>query len=127
MPQDVSVWAQWLETVPADQRDKVADALMALPFDSYGDLNSASRYLLSETIRGTIAPEIMQIAIRVLEFAAVTVAARNAIDGTAAGGANALFQALKDAKRDLPKLEAKFTADHPVVIDATVLPARRVG
>jgi hypothetical protein len=127
LSQDVSQWGEWLKAVPADQRGKVADALVALPFDTYGDLNSASRYLLSETIRGSISPEIMQIAIRVLEFAAVTVAARNAIDGTAAGGANALFQALKDAKRDLPKLEAKFTADHPVVIDATVLPARRVG
>jgi phytoene dehydrogenase-like protein len=121
---EVSDWGEWLKAVPVEQRGKVADALMGMPVETYADLNLAIRYLLSETIRGTISPDIMQIAIRVMEFSAVTVAARNAVDGTASGGMGALVSALKEAKRDLPKLEAKFSTDHPVtVID--VLPARR--
>ena len=122
---DVSAWAEWMEGVPPDARGKVADALMSLPVDSYSDLNAAIRFLLAETIRGTLHPEIMQIAIRVMEFAAVSVAARTAISGSASGGMNTLVLAMQEARRDLPKLEPRFSTDHPTAGVIDVLPARR--
>lgn len=121
-----SSWAEWLEVIPQDQRDEVANTLLKMPVETYTDLNAAIKYLLAETIRGTVHPEVMTLAIRVLEFAAVTVSARHALDGSAAGGMSNLVHALKEARRELPRLEARFTADHPVagqVID--VLPAKR--
>jgi len=126
MRPELDAWKMWRDTVPADIRDEVADALMLLPVDTYSDLNAAIRYLMSETVRGTIHPDVMQLAIRCLEFMAVTVAARQAIDGTADGGMRNLVSALKEARKDLPKLEARFTSDHPIagqVID--VVPAKR--
>jgi hypothetical protein len=120
-----SNWAEWLQGVDAGQRGAVADVLMTMPTDTYSDLNAAIRYLLAETIRGTLHPEIMQIAIRVMEFSAVSVAARSAVDGSASGGMNALMLAMKEAKKDLPKLEARFSNDHPAAGVIDIIPARR--
>jgi hypothetical protein len=127
MAKSDSSWAEYMEGVPPSQRGAVADVLMTMPVDTYADLNAAIRFLLAETIRGTIHPDIMQIAIRVMEFSAVSVAARSAVDGSMNGGMNALMLSMKQAKQDLPKLEARFSNDHPTAGVIDVIPARRVS
>ncbi|HIA01709.1 MAG TPA: hypothetical protein EYN66_07330 [Myxococcales bacterium] len=111
----------WLGAVPEDERHAISDILSSIQVRTYDDLMCFSQRVLVEILAGRITPSVASEARGWAELMMLSIAAKNAMQGTPASAYGDLINALEDVKDTSSLIEASYTTefelDPPVVSD----------
>lgn len=104
-------YAEWLELVPADERNALAVVLTENPVRSYDDLVSFSQTVMVQILCGNIAPCVADAAGRWAELMLTALAAKNTASGTPGEAYSDLITALVAVKDEIPQIEATYSME----------------
>ena len=104
---DPDEYIEWLERVPQENRDQLAEILSQTTITTYDDVVSFSQKVMTHVLAGYIAPVAAEAAVKWAEVMLASLAAREAAAINAGDTYVALIDALPQAQED--DVEASYT------------------
>lgn len=123
-----SAWSSWLERIPAEERDKVAEIIVDADLSTMSGINKLAKMFVVEMIRGNVSPVVASAAKPWIELMIFNIQQMNMAAGNPEGAradAGYAFQEIVAAVRQLKPLQPKYTVrELPESIDAPELETR---
>jgi hypothetical protein len=107
----------WLGAVPEEERQALSKLLSSIQVRTYDDLMSFSQRVLVEILAGRITPAVASEARGWAELMMMSIAAKNASQGTPASAYGDLINALEDVKDSSQLIEASYTTEFEVEVE----------
>ncbi len=107
----------WLGAIPQEERVAISEILSSIQVRTYDDLMSFSQRVLVEILAGRITPAVASEARGWAELMMMSIAAKNASQGTPASAYGDLIHALEDVKESSTLIEASYTTEFQVEQD----------
>ena len=104
---DPDEYIEWLERVPQENRDHLAEILSQTTITTYDDVVSFSQKVMTHVLAGYIAPVAAEAAVKWAEVMLASLAAREAAAINAGDTYVELIDALTQAQED--DVEASYT------------------
>tara|TARA_R100001594_G_scaffold93176_1_gene127515 strand:+ start:3136 stop:3564 length:429 start_codon:yes stop_codon:yes gene_type:complete len=101
----------WLGAVPQEERVAISEILSSIQVRTYDDLMAFSQRVLVEILAGRITPAVASEARGWAELMMMSIAAKNASQGTPASAYGDLIHALEDVKESSTLIEASYTTE----------------
>lgn len=97
-------WLEWMEKVPATQREVIACRLEDADFTSPADVNAIVRFIMAETVRGNLSPTIGEELRKWVGIVVGFVVAKGQADAgkASANSLSELIQTVREQRRALP-------------------------
>ena len=104
----------WLGAIPKEERLAISEILSSMQVRTYDELMAFSQRVLVEILAGRITPAVASEARGWAELMMMSIAAKNAAQGTPASAYGDLITALEDVKDSSQLIEASYTTEFEV-------------